>query len=151
MHNPSLSQIDQPRCQSGIRTPTLCVVAPEGEDRERWQSLAQAQGASLHVVAGAEAALRLCRGATVDLWVINTELPGLSGFELSSMLKARPGDAATYLFADEYSPEAERAAWRARATWFGCKTLCVRAVESWLANWRTRRRRTPPRMAQRLR
>jgi CheY-like chemotaxis protein len=103
------------------RIPTVCVVDPKADDYQGWDELAEAKGAKLKIVASAEEALRLARTATVDLWVVNTELPGLSGCELCSMLKSRSSSTPMYLVADRYTPEAERAAWQARATLFGDK------------------------------
>ena len=93
--------------------------------------MAEAKGVKLQIVASAEEALRLARTAAVDLWVINTKLPGLSGFELCSMLKSRSAPTAVYLVADHYSPEIEHLAWRSQATLFGCKP----AHEAWLTQW----------------
>jgi DNA-binding NarL/FixJ family response regulator len=66
----------------------------------------------------AEEALKTLRGSSVDAWVVNTDLPGLSGYELCAMLRARSPRSAICLVADRYTPDAERAAWAARATLF---------------------------------
>jgi DNA-binding NarL/FixJ family response regulator len=87
----------------------------------------------LNVVASAEDALRLARTEAVDLWVVSTNLPGLSGFELCSMLRQRFPQAAIFLVADAYCPLQEQAAWQHRATLFACKGGHLDLLDEWLA------------------
>ena len=110
--------VGQLRSRPDRRIPTVCVVDPQVED---WEWLAQETGVRFQIVASAEDALRLARTAAVDLWVVNTALPGLSSFELCGMLRSRSRHTAVYLVSQEYSVEAERRAWQAGATLFGCK------------------------------
>ena len=100
-------------------------------DYQDWHELAQDSGVKFQIVASAEEALRLARTAAVDLWVVNTELPGLSGYELCGMLKSRSKASSVFMVAHEYSAVAEKRAWAARATLFGIKG----AHTSWLADW----------------
>ena len=124
------------RCVSpACRTPTICVVDPQAEDYQGWDSLARTNGAQLKIFATAEEALRYSRDHDADLWVVNATLPGLSGFELTSMLKARSAHTAVYLVADHYTPAIECLAWQSRATFFGCKP----AHGEWLRQWLDRR------------
>jgi CheY-like chemotaxis protein len=125
--------------RSAARTQTVIVVVdPRAADYEAWMKDAQAAGVRLHVLASAEEALRLARTTGVDLWVVSTELPGLSGFELCGMLKARDGRTPVFLIADEYSAAAERQAFTQRASFFGVKSASAFWVAEWLA------RRTQP-------
>jgi DNA-binding response OmpR family regulator len=117
----------------------LCVVDPEQDDYQALNSLAQTCGVQVQLVASAEQALRLARTAKVDLWVINTKLPGLSGASLCGMLKERSVSTPVYLVSNQYTPEAERAAWSARATLFGCKGQ----AHVWFAQWLEHRQRRP--------
>jgi len=119
------------RRKPATRIPVICVVDPKPDDYEGWESQATASGARLHIVAGAEEALRFSRTTAVDLWVVNTQLTGLSGCELCSMLKARSPAVPVYLFADSYSPAVEQAARQARATLFGVKP----EHQTWLSSW----------------
>jgi CheY-like chemotaxis protein len=127
-----LRQTDERRSPAK-RPLTVCVVDPQASDYDGWDSLAKAHDARLHFAANAEVALRIASTEQIDLWVVNTELPGLSGFELCNMLKTRPTRAAVYLVADHYSADAEREAWRARATSFGYKPTHRTWLEEWLA------------------
>ena len=119
-------------------TPTVCIVDPQQSNYPDWDSLASSQGVRLLRFTNADEALRFSRTAAVDLWVINTQLPGLSGCELCSMLRSRSPQAAVYLVANEYSPAEERSAWQARATLF----LCQGAHATSLADWCEHRRTT---------
>jgi hypothetical protein len=65
------------------------------------------------------------------LWVVNTHLPGISGPELCSMLRAR-SRSPIYLVADQYSLATEQTAWQARPTLFGCKPAHRQWFEDWL-------------------
>jgi DNA-binding response OmpR family regulator len=118
---------------------TICVVDPQASAEAGSRDEIAAHGARLEFVASAEAALRLAHTQQVDLWVVNTELAGLSGFELCSMLKARNSRAAVCLVANEYSTIAEQRAWAARASMFLCKSdstdwleeLCGQLADRW--------------------
>jgi DNA-binding NarL/FixJ family response regulator len=85
----------------------------------------------LQFVASAEQALRLAHKTAVDLWVVNSKLPGLSGCELCRILKSQSARAAVYVVADEYSPEVEQEARASRASLFGCKPEHAH----WLRDW----------------
>ena len=128
--------------QTGLRSrpitriPTVCIVDPQADDYQGWDLLARANGLRLEILANADEALRFSRTVAVDLWVINTELPGLSGSELCSMLKSRSPAIPIYLVTNRHSPAIEQAARQARATLFGCKP----AHSDWLDAWLGRRR-----------
>ena len=124
-------QTGQPHSRPPVRIATICIVDPQPDDYQGWDSLAEANGVRVRMVASAEEALRVAHTAAVDLWVVNVELPGLSGCELCGMLRARSTPAPVYLVANEYSPAAERAALRSQATLFGCKP----GHENWLGEW----------------
>ena len=132
-----------------LPNPTVCVVDPRGEDYNCWKTLAPPAGVRLELVATADEALRLARTHRIDLWMINAELPGLSGLALCGMLKAQDDRTTVYLVADEYTPELEQAAWQARATLFGCKG----AHDAWLGEWLRNRslQRLGPAAAKRTR
>jgi DNA-binding response OmpR family regulator len=121
------------RDESGRRsTPTVVVVNACPSDLGSWQ---EPDVRLISVGSGAEA-LRLAHTRSVDLWVVNTELPDLSGFELCEMLKSQHRQRTVCLMADAYSPQAERAAFAARATMFGCKPQLAAWIETWLAHRR---------------
>ena len=48
------------------------------------------------------------RSARVDLWVVNTMLPDISGIDLCGMLKGRSPPPAVYIVTDAYRMEDER-------------------------------------------
>ena len=122
----------QSRSQPVTQIPTVCVVDPRVGDYQGWNAMGEARGLQLKFLTTAAEALRLARGQIVDLWVINSSLPGLSGHELCGMLKDRQPRAAVYLVANQYTPEAERQALRHRATLFGCKGGHIHWLDDWL-------------------
>jgi DNA-binding response OmpR family regulator len=113
------------------RTVTVCVVDPQASDYRSWQQSAADAGVRLRTLANAEEDLRVARTERFDLWVVNAELPGRSGYELCLMLKTQSAATPVFMVADRYSPQAEQEAWRSRATLFGCKPT----HEEWLAAW----------------
>jgi DNA-binding response OmpR family regulator len=116
--------------------PVVCVVDPAREDYQAWRQWAAADEVQLEFTATAEEALRRARCGRVDLWVINAQLPGMSGAELCGMLKSQSRQAVVCLVTDGYSAQSERAAWAARATMFQCKPLPQAHLETCLAHLR---------------
>ena len=114
------------------RTLTVCVVDANGGDYDGWREQAARGGMRLEIFSTAEDALRSARKRPVDLWVVNANLPGLSGFELCSMLKTQCSTTPVYLVTDEYSADQERRAWAARATLFACKPGHRELIGQWL-------------------
>jgi CheY-like chemotaxis protein len=111
---------------------TICVVDRQGGDYRDAASLAKTNGIRFEMVPSGAEALRFSQSNRVDLWVVSTELPGLSGYELCRMLKDRDSKAAVCLVADEPSPAAERGAWSARASMFCCKPGHRELLDQWI-------------------
>ena len=116
---------------NGTRKNTICVVDPQASDYGEAERAAGSRGDRFQIIATPTDALRLARSQSVDLWVIHSELPGVSGAELCGMLRDQGIRAAISLVADKYSPETERAAYLHRATTFCCKAGLAELVESW--------------------
>jgi CheY-like chemotaxis protein len=133
MHTFSSRQIAPPQVRLSNQSPTVCIVDPKLVDCEDWRLPANADRVQFKFVPSAEEALRIARTTAVVLWAVSTELAGLSGFELCSILKASSPSAPVYLAADDYSPEAERAAYAARATLFASKAQLSKCIEGFLA------------------
>ena len=109
------------RRRPATRIPLICVVDLQLDDYQGWDELAAARGAQLRILGSAEEALKLARTTSIDLWVVNTELPGLSGGELCAMLHTQSPRIPVYLVANEYSEELERTAYRNGARLFAVK------------------------------
>jgi len=80
-------------------------------------------------VTTAREALRLARGRRVDLWMINTKLPDLSGLELCGIVKSSHLPQVVCVVADACDVEAEREARIRGASLFVCKPLDARLLE----------------------
>src|SRR5689334_18512077 len=93
------------RGRQTLRTPpriaTICIVDPQSDQRAEWLAATEAGNIQVHFAASAAEALRTARNTTVDLWVIDADLPGLSGYELCGMLRNRNGHTPVYLVANE--------------------------------------------------
>ena len=78
-----------------------------------------------------DAAIRYPQRASIDLWIINTRLPDVSGFELCRQLATTDRSPAIYLMGDQYDESEERRSYLCGATVYVCRP--VRAA--WLQNW----------------
>lgn len=83
----------------------------------------------------ADEALRVLPGSGMALWLINTRLPDMSGFELYELLRARHDGAPIYLIGDEYTVQEELRSRACGAALYMCKPPDA----AWLADWRTQR------------
>jgi DNA-binding response OmpR family regulator len=81
------------------------------------------RGVQWELITSARDALRQMQRDTVTLWVINIQLPDISGAELCQMIKSQSPSAVVWLLTDDYRPEDERAAWLAGATMFRPKPI----------------------------
>jgi DNA-binding response OmpR family regulator len=110
----------------------VCVVDPELIDYADWRATAESAGIRLLLLTTATEALRLAHSTSVDLWVINSDLPGHPGNELCSLLRTQSPRGSVFVVADEYSPAKELSAWQARATLFGVKPGHIGWLQAWL-------------------
>ena len=71
----------------------------------------------------ARSALRVNPSNSNAVWIINLDLPDMSGVDLLSMLRTRFPTSPVYLVGDDYHPEQERAARMSGASLYFCKPL----------------------------
>ncbi|HEX6961043.1 MAG TPA: response regulator [Lacipirellula sp.] len=83
----------------------------------------------LRLFATGDAALRVYEPHVPSLWMINVQLPDMSGIGLLTLIRARRRREIIYLIGDEYRLEDELAARSAGATAYMCKPVCT----GWLA------------------
>lgn len=62
---------------------------------------------SLHFLVSGRDALQFARRWRAGLWVVNSKLDDMSGFELAEMLRSTRPSALIFLIGDEYSPADE--------------------------------------------
>ena len=82
------------------------------------------EGVSLDVFNSARAALRSSTTAAPDLWILNMNLPDMSGTDLLSMLRWRFPGVPVFLVSDDYRQEDEISARSSGAEMYLCKPLC---------------------------
>ena len=74
----------------------------------------------LYATCGDEA-LRIPRKSLFGLWLINIDLPDMSGLDLLALVRSRDPGAACILVGDTYSEAEELSARQLGATFYGCK------------------------------
>jgi hypothetical protein len=85
-------------------------------------------------VSSAREALRVVPDGADVLWIINTHLPDLTGFDLYSMLAERLEGVPVWLVGDEYDTSEELEAYCTNAAMYACKPVC----QTWLAEWQAK-------------
>lgn len=110
---------------------TLIVVDPKRSDYEGLFTSADEVRLAVCLLSSGGEALRLARDRPVGPWMINVQLPDLSGFDLVEMLRPQVCDAALVMVADEYRLEDELRALSLGVTQYVCKPL----EPSWFRHW----------------
>jgi hypothetical protein len=90
--------------------------------------------ARFRFVASAREALRLVPEGGDILWIINTHLPDLTGFDLYSMIADRLEGVPVWLVGDEYDTAEELEAYCSNAAMYACKPVS----QLWLSEWQAR-------------
>ena len=85
----------------------IVVADPRPHDYQQLAALAGRYGWHVHLLTSASATLRLARSTAAALWMVNTELPDMSGFDLLQMLREQLASARVFIVADCYDPEHE--------------------------------------------
>ena len=77
----------------------------------------------------ARSALRVNPSSSNAVWIINLDLPDMSGLDLYSMLRSRFPTSPVFIVGDDYHPEDERAARMSGASLYFCKPLQKRWID----------------------
>jgi DNA-binding response OmpR family regulator len=101
------------------RSSTICVVDAAPTDYDGLPS----EDSHLEFVRSGRAALRVDPTVDPDLWIINMDLPDMSGLDLYPMIRSRFPGVPIYLVADEHTVDNEIRARSSGATMFLCKPL----------------------------
>ena len=101
----------------------VCVVDTDFVEYGHLLADRRLRGVQWELITNGREALRQMQRDTITLWVINVQLPDISGAELCQMIKSQNAAAVVYLLTDEYRPEDERAAWLAGAALFRPKPI----------------------------
>jgi DNA-binding response OmpR family regulator len=102
------------------KTLTITVVDQCFDDYANLQNDMREAAIRWNFVSTGHDALHLVRIQPVDLWLINIQLPDMSGLDLCSMLKNQ-ADCVIYLVTDCYNEKIEREARIRGAALFVCK------------------------------
>ena len=107
----------------------IVVVDPEPNDYLSLSHTKELGDADFEFLKSARDALRFESERTPELWIINMNLPDMSGLDVYTMLVSRWPGVPVYLVGDDYRPEDEVSARSSGATFYFCKPLDGR----WLA------------------
>jgi len=102
---------------------TICVVDAQPVDYDGIAQTALTEDSRLQFVPSGRAALRVSPGVDPDLWIINMDLPDMSGLDLYPMIRSRFPGVPIYLVADQHSTENEIRARSSGATMYFSKPL----------------------------
>ncbi len=106
----------------------IAIVDSTPQDYISLLFAAQSPGVSIHFLLRGNDALRFAKRYHSVVWVINSRLPDMTGFDLAEMLRTVRRSAAVYLICDEYREEDEM-----RALTLGlAKYLCKPLEPSWV-------------------
>jgi DNA-binding response OmpR family regulator len=101
----------------------VCVVDTDFGDYRPLLAERKLRGVAWEMISSGREALHQLQHDIVTLWVINMQLPDISGAELCQMIKSQSPWAVVWLLTDDYRPEDERAAWLAGAALFRPKPI----------------------------
>ena len=106
----------------------LTIVDSSPQDYNALLAAAGTPGVSIHFLSSGNDALRFARRCHSGLWVINTQLPDMSGFDLAEMLRSVRASALVFIIGDEYRLDDEMQA----LTLGLAKYLCKPLEPSWI-------------------
>jgi len=109
-------------------TRRIVVVDARPDDYVATASLVDAGVLDLRFLPNGRSALRLPLSPAADLWVVNTSLADMTGFDLVEMLRSRLGEAPLFMVGNSYDPDEERRALTLGVTRYLCKPIDA----SWL-------------------
>ena len=101
----------------------VVIVDSVPQDYEALLAAAGTPGVSIHFLSSGRDALRFARRFESGLWVINTELPDMTGFDLATMLRSIRRSALVFIIGDEYRLDDELQALTLGLAKYLCKPL----------------------------
>ena len=105
----------------------IAIVDSSPEDYTALLEATGAPGVSIHFLLSSNDAIRFARRCPPGLWVINTQLPEMSGFDLAEMVRSVRPSALIFMIGDAYRLEDEM-----QALTQGLKYLCKPLEPSWI-------------------
>ena len=105
--------------QAGV----IMVVDPAHSDYESLIAAGQTSGIRFRFLSTVEEALRLHPPPGVLAWIINIELPRVSGLELYELLRSRLGDVPVLMVDDQYDADHELSVLTVGRPHYLCKPL----------------------------
>ena len=104
-----------------VRTGNVIVVDPQPEDYTEIVSSVDERQLRLHLFATGDEAIRSSAATWCELWLVNMQLPDMTGIELMSLIRERDPQAAVFLVGNVQDSKDEIAARSAGSTAYVCK------------------------------
>ncbi len=114
-----------------VKTLRVQIVDPQYEDYDCLLEMAASARLDLGFTRTGQSSLRTGRLLGVDLWIVSTKLPDMSGFDLLGLLRSAQVDSTVFVVDNAYRLECEQRALMLEASQYLCKPV----VASWLADW----------------
>ncbi len=117
---------------------TVAIVDPRQADYAALlEEAAETRQARLMFLSTGSEALRLARTESVDLWIVNVDLPDMSGLDLCTILHGHASRSPIYMVTDHYRSSDERAARINGASVFTFKPIQLAWLDPWcpLPQW----------------
>ena len=114
---------------SALQHEKVYVVDSNPADYQHLVQDAQDNDRTFAFFGDARSALRVNPSTSRATWIINVDLPDMSGVDLYKMLRSRFPQSPVFLVGDEYHAEEERSARMSGATLYFCKPV----QQEWLA------------------
>ena len=105
--------------------PVVVVVDSRPVDYATFAPWARANVVEFRFLSCGLNALRMATAVKPALWMINVELPEMTGFDLLKMLRVTIEDQLVVMVADQYQPQNELRSAELNASFFACKPLDV--------------------------
>ena len=95
--------------ESSMASPSvrLAIVDPTPQDYVDLLSAGGTPGVSMHFLVSGNDAIRFARRWQTALWVVNTRLLDMGGFDLAEMLRSIRPSALIFMIGDQYSLDEE--------------------------------------------
>jgi CheY-like chemotaxis protein len=106
----------------------VAVVDSTPQDYHGLLAAAARPGVSVHFLSSGNDSLRFSRRVPTVVWLVNTSLPDMSGFDLADMLRSIRPSALVFMIGDAYSLDDEMQA----LTLGLAKYLCKPLEPSWI-------------------
>ena len=121
-----------PRTNSLNQAKQVLIVDPKADDYNCLADLVESGSIRWTITSSGASSLRLVPSHRDALWLLNTELPDMTGFDLLEMMRSMAPELTIFIVDDTYHPERETQALQLSAARYLCKPV----HRDWITGWR---------------